>query len=166
MHSKTMLIALLAGGVAVAGGALTATSSGQSAEPAPLTLVLPHKEQRVTLVDLPPRKTKRNRSESPGDQAIQSGTVRDAAGKRVGSHYSVATVVKGRTPGTTEQYQTTFVLTDGQISAQGVIDQVGSSESLSIVGGTGAYAGARGEMTITGDDKAVRFVLRMRQPQP
>lgn len=162
MHRKTTRTGAVAVAAAVAVAVLTGTSAGQSAEPPALTLTLPHKEQRVTLVDLPPRRSKTNRSESPGDRAIQSGTVRDADGKRAGFVYSAATVLKGRSPNTTEQYHTNLVLTKGQISAQGVIDQVGASESLAIVGGTGAYAGARGEIEVTGDERAVRFEVRLR----
>jgi hypothetical protein len=43
-----------------------------------------------------------------------------------------------------------------------VIDQVGVSETLAVIGGTGAYEGASGTVEITGDEKAVRFEIRLK----
>lgn len=162
--SRTLAVVLPLVGLAVAGAvAVSATdSSGQAATGTTLELQLPAKEAKVTLIDLPPVTTKARPSESPGDRVVMSGPLVDAAGKRLGWHYNEATVVKGRSPKTTEQSVTTFVLGAGQITAHGVFDQTGAAESLAVTGGTGAYQGASGEIAITGDDKAIRFTVRLR----
>jgi hypothetical protein len=127
-----------------------------------LNLQMRHTEAKVTIIDETPRMTKSRPSESPGDSAVGQGTIRDEKGVRVGTVHNDFVVTTGRTPGTTEQVTSTFVLQQGQIATQGVIDQVGASEMLAVIGGTGAYEGASGTVEITGDEKAVRFAIRLK----
>ncbi len=127
-----------------------------------LDLQMRHAEAKVTIIDEAPKMTKSRPSESPGDSAVGSGTIRDAQGARIGTVHNDFVVTTGRTPGTTEQVTSTFVLQKGQIATQGVIDQVGVSETLAVIGGTGAYEGASGTVEITGDEKAVRFEIRLK----
>lgn len=160
MTRRTLVAASLAA-AGVAAAAVAPGSSGQSA-PAPLTLDMRHEEAKVTMLDEAPRMTKKRPSESPGDSVVSHGVLRDSTGARVGAVHGQFVVTSGRSPDTTEHVLSTFVLAGGQIAAQGVIDQEGDSESVAIVGGTGQYDGATGSIEITGDDKSVRFTLKLR----
>ena len=150
--------------VAVGAAALAPGTFGQAgAVPATLTLDMRHKEARVTMIDERPLMTRKRRSESPGDSVVTRGTLRDATGARAGVIHGQFVVTGGRSPDTTEQVTTTFALAGGQLAAQGVIDQEGASDVLPIVGGSGRYDGATGSVEISGNDRAVRFVVRLRQ---
>ncbi len=167
MYRRTIiavpLIAFAAAGAVFAPGSF---GQGQAA-PTTLTLEMRHREARVTMIDEAPRMTRRLPSESPGDSVVSRGTLRGTngfhAGARVGVLHAQFVVTGGRSPDTTEQVVSTFVLDHGQLAVQGVVDQEGDSEIVPIVGGTGRYDGARGSVEITGDDKAVQFELRFRQ---
>jgi hypothetical protein len=161
--TRRIAIAVPLTAVAVAGAVLAPGTFGQAgAAPATVTLEMRHKEARVTMIDESPRMTRRRRSESPGDSVVTRGTLRDAAGARAGVVHGQFVVTGGRSPDTTEQVTATFVLAGGQLAAQGVIDQEGASEVLPIVGGTGRFDGATGTVEISGNDQAVRFVVRPR----
>lgn len=147
---------------ALAVGAAIGVPLGSGQAPAPtLELQMRHSEARVTLIDSPPVATRARPGESPGDRAVGRGVVRDLSGTRLGTVHNDFLISAGRGHSTNEQVNATFVLRDGQIATQGVIDQVGASETLAIVGGTGAYTGARGSVEITGDRTRVRFSVRL-----
>ena len=150
-----------AAGIALA---IATSSSGQAPAGTTLELSLPAKKARVTVLDLPPRKSAKRPSESVGDRVIMSGPLVAGDGTTAGWHYNEATIVKGRTPKTTEMSVTVLDLRDGQITAQGVFDQVGEFESLAITGGTRAYEGASGLIDLGGDENAVRFTVRLGSP--
>lgn len=162
MNRKTAIVTPLAA-FAAAGAVLAPGTFGQDA-PAPgtLTLEMRHKEARVTMVDEKPLMTRRRRSESPGDSVVTRGTLRDASGARAGVIHGQFVVTGGRSPDTTEQVLATFVLEDGQLATQGLIDQEGDTETVAVVGGTGRFDGATGTVEVSGDDQAVRFVVRLR----
>jgi hypothetical protein len=80
---------------------------------------------------------------SPGDASITTYRVLDAGGvKRIGRAQFVCVSTDRR--GEHEQCSGTIALPGGQIATQG------DAENVAIVGGTGAYAGARG--TAAGED--------------
>src|SRR5215212_1852371 len=94
------------------------------------------------LADLPPKRSG-DGPPSPGDASIITYRVSDASGaKRLGRAQFVCVAVDRR--GRHEQCTGTIDLPDGQIATQG------DAENVAVVGGTGAYAGARG--TATGED--------------
>ena len=98
--------------------------------------------QSFSFADVAPKR-KGDGPPSPGDASIITYRVLDASGaKRIGraSFVCVATDRRGRH----EQCTGTIALPDGQIATQG------DAENVAIVGGSGAYAGARG--TATGED--------------
>lgn len=98
--------------------------------------------QSFHLADLPPKRSG-DRPPSPGDAAITTYRVFDASGaKRLGRAQVVCTAVDPR--GEHQQCSGTIALPDGQIATQGDVDNV------AVVGGSRAYAGARG--TATGQD--------------
>ena len=81
---------------------------------------------------------------SPGDQVL--GAARFTAhGKTVG-HDAFACVV---VDGTRSSCQATNSLQGGDLITAGVNDQAHKTNTLAIVGGTGAYRGATGEVTTT-----------------
>ncbi len=146
-----------------AGAALAPGTFGQSpSAPATLTLEMRHKEARVTMIDERPLMTRKRTTESPGDSVVSRGTLRNTAGAAVGAIHGKFVVTGGRSADTTEHVSATMVLADGQLALQGVIDQEGASEVVPIVGGSGRFDGAAGTAEITGDDNAVRFVVRLR----
>lgn len=160
MNRRTLVAAPLA---ALAGAAaLVPVTFGQDPAPGTLTFEMRHKEARVTMIDESPRMTRKRPSESPGDSVVSRGTLRDAAGAKAGSVHAQFTVTHGRSPNTTEQVVGAMALTGGQITVHGLMDQKGNSETIAITGGTGAYDGARGTVEISGNDKAVKFVVRLR----
>jgi hypothetical protein len=116
-------------------------ATGASAPPTgSLQIVL--RPQSFHLVDLPPKRSG-DGPPSPGDASIITYRVFDASGaKRLGRAQFVCTAVDRR--GEHEQCSGTIALPDGQIATQGDADNV------AVVGGSGAYAGARG--TATGED--------------
>lgn len=154
-----LAIALVA---VAAGGALASGSAGQEQTPPDsLELEYRHREARVAFVDEPPRMTKRRPSESPGDSAISRGTLRNGAGEKVGTAHAQFLITGGRGEKTSEQATVTFVLADGQITAQGIFDNAGGSDVdvIAITGGTGRYDGARGNIRVTSGRQAVGFAL-------
>lgn len=168
-----MRVRIAAGAVvalALAGAAL-GTSLAQERDPADdgrLELRMAYREAKVTFVDNPPRMTKRRQSESPGDMAVSRGALRDAAGRRIGTVHSVFTISGGASPRTSELSTAVFLLRDGQIATQGVVlNQPGGRgpdrDVLPVVGGSGAYAGARGTMTVTTGKRGVAFAFDLRR---
>ena len=84
---------------------------------------------------------------SVGDQVIFSNPMLDhKGGTRLGTLYVEGTVVKGKTFNSVSVLsKAVIVFTNGdQIAAQGVFDFSGAQVRIAIVGGTGAYASARG----------------------
>jgi hypothetical protein len=116
-------------------------ATGATAPPTgSLQIVL--RPQSFHLADLPPKRSA-DRPPSPGDASITTYRVFDASGaKRRGRAQFVCTAVDRR--GEHEQCSGTIALPDGQLATQGDADNV------AVVGGSGAYAGARG--TATGED--------------
>jgi hypothetical protein len=96
------------------------------------------KPKSFSFADVAPKRTG-DGPPSPGDASIITYRVTDAAGKRLGRAQFVCVAT-----GQHEQCSGTIALPDGQIATQG------DAENVAIVGGSGAYAGARG--TATGDD--------------
>jgi Allene oxide cyclase barrel like domain len=79
-------------------------------------------------------------------------------GKRVGTSDGMETFVSTRHQGTVWLHGTTR-LRDGRIEGGGLLRRSDRKQTLPITGGTGAYAGARGEITITEDRKHKRNVI-------
>ena len=156
--------------IAISAVALAATaavfvpgSAAQGGAPESLTVQFRHSEARVSLVDIGPRMTRRRPSESPGDLAVGSARLRDAAGGIVGRMHQSFMVTGGRGEATTEQVNATMLLRDGQITLQGVADNSKPDSPLvvAITGGTGRYDGARGSAHISESRTAVSFELRL-----
>jgi len=107
-------------------------------------------------VDLAPKSPSRDpRSPrfrlSTGDMLyVRSPIIDRARGKRIGTAFSQFTVVKGTTFATAVfRGHGAFRLHDGQIAADGVFAVAKATKTVAVLGGTGAYEGARGTLTFT-----------------
>jgi hypothetical protein len=141
----------------VAAVVVAATSGAQGGPPAgTLELVSRDSETSFKFVDNAPR-----RKESAGDMAILRAPVRTPAGERAGRFQVYFVAVKG---GDFErrflgQASGSFVLSGGDITVNGVIDDRRDNDMLAIAGGTGAYAGARGTLLVTETNDSTRFTF-------
>ena len=137
------IAACTSAGIAFAADSPTEQHPGARASAPPtgsLQIVL--RQQPFHFADLPPKRSG-DGPPSPGDASIITYRVFDASGaKRLGRAQFVCTAVDRR--GEHEQCSGTIALPDGQIATQGDADNV------AVVGGSSAYAGARG--TATGED--------------
>jgi hypothetical protein len=135
-----------------------ATSGAQAPGPptGALEVVLRERDASFRFVDNPPR-----RKESAGDMAIISGRLRAADGSARGrlQAYFVATKGGDFERAFRGQVTGTLMLSDGDIVLEGVTDDRRDQEPLAIVGGTGAYAGARGTAVVTDTPSLTRFQL-------
>ena len=130
-------------GVAIAAESPATPSPGAHASTPPTgTLQIVLRPRSFHFADLPPKR-KGDGPPTPGDASIITYRVFDATGtKRLGRAQFVCVATDRR--GRHEQCSGTIALPDGQIATQGDADDV------AIVGGSRAYAGARG--TASGDD--------------
>jgi len=135
-------------------GGLLATSGGaqQQAPTGTLRLVALHKEDRFNLVDNPPKQGMR-RPPSPGDIGVLRHKLRNTSGERVGS----ARVVFTSTGRGTIVYGV-FKVGGDLITIEG-IGGVSRTDTHAITGGTGAYNGAAGTLTVEGRRERVIFTF-------
>jgi hypothetical protein len=134
-------------------GGLVAAGSGSAQAPGARTLSLFETDtgSRFAFVDNAPKSPVRNPESrrfrfSLGDEIVFVNPLLDRrGGSPAGTLYGHATVVGGRTfANLLLQGQVTLALADGsQIAAAGTFSP-GKTARVSIVGGTGAYEGARG----------------------
>jgi hypothetical protein len=143
-----LAVTLVAAGCASAGLALAATSPAsdhpraRASGPPTGALQMVLRPRSFNVVDNPPKRSG-DGPPSPGDASIVGYRVFDPSGaKRLGRAQFVCVATDRR--GEHEQCTGTIALPGGQLATQGDADNV------AVVGGTGAYAGARG--TATGQD--------------
>ena len=128
---------------ALATGATLAVSGGAQSSPG-RTLELVSKNFRFKFVDHPPRSRSENAPPSAGDVFMFSALVTDRAGKRRGRLDATCTITRGgqRGAGVCEGI---YTLAGGEIHLLARLDVSEEGDTVgSIVGGTRAYAGARG----------------------
>jgi allene oxide cyclase-like protein len=153
MHRTPTLIAAAAAIAAVA-AASALPASGQDGS-STLEVVLKESKRDTKFIDLPPK------GESLGDRLVLSSTAR-RDGKVVG-RTEAECVLQDKTY---EAFSCVgnLLLADGKITFQG--SQLNKaipgalpkpkSETYAVTGGTGAYAGAAGSLTLSGPEKAER----------
>jgi hypothetical protein len=159
----------LAAGICAAGLIVSGSSPATAAESpasASTTIVLTNDAPKSTTLASSATDTK------IGTESIHEAVVRNAKGAVAGTfHASVLTV--GETPGDLRETRlrtVVFNLKDGQINASGVAVYptdnaylaVNRPVRIAVVGGTGKYIGARGQMVTTRrDDGSYRHVLTL-----
>jgi hypothetical protein len=124
---------------AVIAVALAATGCGSGSDQTELSLTLKGSEDQM--VDNPPHGL------SGGDMFVGADTAFDRAGKRIGTGLGVCVLTV--TKPLSGQCNDTLTLPDGQLTIQGGGPFKERSSSRAIIGGTGAYAGARGTVEVT-----------------
>ena len=146
------VLAAFAGAAAVVAAVAVATAGGQAPAGRTITLTEVGKTGQFGFVDNPP-KSKRNKEGEPrhfsvGDIEAFSSRVKDDQGNFVGGLGAHCVVTRAGT-GLTHQDSCVggFNLKDGTIAlaVAGIVDK--PTTVIAIVGGTGAYNGARGTMT-------------------
>jgi Dirigent-like protein len=156
---QRLALIIIAVGAAIISAAVVGSSSG-ARQPGPptgtLELVTLDRETGFKFVDNPPR-----RRERPGDLFMINAPVRDSASRPVGRlHASFAETQPP--PRVVAQGSATFVLGNGQIMVSGLIVDQGRndhSDTFAVVGGSGAYAAARGTMVTTETRSRTRFLF-------
>jgi hypothetical protein len=148
-------IAVLLVPAAAVAAALVLSAGGSAQAPGERTLTLYEDASRETgkLIDEAPKSPSPNPGSkrfrlSPGDQLVGRTPLLDKrGGKRIGTLYGTGTVVNGnRFTNATVIGEFEFVLRDGKIVTAGTLrDQ--RTQTFAVVGGTGAYEGARGSQT-------------------
>jgi hypothetical protein len=128
--------------------------AGIAQAPAATTLSLyePGNSGTFKILDNAPRSPVKNPESrkyrfSVGDQVLFSNSVlNQKGGTRLGTLYGEGTVVKGKTFNSVSvMSRVVIVFANGdQLTAQGVFSFSGADVRIAIIGGTGAYAGARG----------------------
>ena len=121
-----------------------------------LELVSLDRETRFTFVDNPP-----HRREREGDLFVINSRLRDSAGRPTGRlHASFAETQPP--PRVIAQGSATFILGGGKIMVSGPIVNQGPrdrTDTLAVVGGTGAYTAARGTLTTKETRGGTRYIL-------
>ncbi|MEJ7797039.1 MAG: hypothetical protein WKF42_00975 [Solirubrobacteraceae bacterium] len=143
MTRRSILLPLAAVAAACAAALPIAAGNAQSG---PRTITLTYAKPAKTFIDdVAPRTTGRGKV-SIGDRMVGIQSIR-AGGKTVGTMHTDATVTN-RTPSPFSRFtaliDATFHLGDGDLDAVGFVDSAAGGDRYTIVGGTGAYAGARG----------------------
>jgi hypothetical protein len=153
---------------AATGAIVAATAGGQAPQGRTITLTELAKGASFGFVDNPP-KTRFNREGeprklSPGDVEVESVTVADPQGAHVGRAAAYCVLTR---PGVVRRHEeectVSYRLTDGTIT---VADLFAGSETsdwtAAIVGGTGAYDGARGTLkSVTGSNGSRTDTLQL-----
>jgi Dirigent-like protein len=100
---------------------------------------------------------------SPGDEFFTTGAklLDPTSGRRVGATDGMEIVV-GRAGQGTVALTGTLRLTDGRIHMQGLIRHSDTPQQLPVVGGTGAYEGASGTVTVREDMRRKRNIMEVR----
>jgi hypothetical protein len=133
------IAAILAVGVVTAVSVAAVSRSADSVT----TLRLVEREQSFHFVDVPPSAGP-NTPPSAGDSFVFTSTLWTRGGKRAGTLRASCVSTSGGENGTLTCYGT-FGLKGGQLAAMATLRGESRTTHIAIVGGTGAYAGARGE---------------------
>lgn len=155
MKRLSLLAGALAAAVAVA---VVLAAAGGAQTPGGRTLIFLDDTNHATqaFVDTAPKSPVRNPQSagfrlSTGDTLhVRSPLLDGAHGKRIGTGYSQFTVVKGTSfANAVFRGHGAFRLHDGQIAVDGVFRVASATNTIAVLGGTGAYEGARGTLTFT-----------------
>ena len=164
MRGSTIITTVAAAGLLAAGSAAAVTggaSESQRGTPAAVTTKIVYDEPFTGghghFVDLA------KKGLGAGDMFLGVGIpmLDHETGKRIGRTDATEIIVSGRHDGTVEMNQT-LRFTDGLVMLSGVVRHTDTPFRLAVVGGTGAYAGARGQVTQLKEDvKHKVTVLRL-----
>jgi hypothetical protein len=152
---KRLAVVIAAACAAIVSAAVVVGSSGAQ-QPGPptgtLELVALDREASFKFIDVPPR-----RRESAGDQFILNERLRDNSNRPVGRAHAAFVNTPGKP--SAAQGSGTFVFGNGQVVVTGVVDERGRTDTMAVVGGSGAYTGARGTLLITEARRTTTFLF-------
>lgn len=145
---RRLLLAVAGLGV-VGAVALGAGASAQAPAGTTITVTELSEGSTFRIIDEPPRsRSQRNPRFSVGDRLIFTNPLDDAAGNRVGRLHAVCTVTRGGTfARAVVVCEGGYVLRNGALHVMVSTRLSGDTTNGSVVGGTGAYANARGTFT-------------------
>jgi Dirigent-like protein len=146
LKRKCLVLATLAAAVSAAVVAAVAFAAGGSKAPNGVTIRLIEKSQSFHYVDNPPLNESRQMIASQGDMFVLTSNLRTTAGKPAGQLRAYCVVTNGgKRPSAV--CTGTFGLAGGQLAGETTIHLFGNAPThIAIVGGTGAYEGARGSV--------------------
>jgi Dirigent-like protein len=156
---KRLAVIITAACVAIISATLLVVRS-DAQQPGPptgtLELLSLDRETRFTFVDNPPR-----RRERAGDLFVINSRLRDSSNRPAGRlHASFAETQPP--PRVVAQGSATFILANGQIAVSGPIVNRGPrdrTDTLAVVGGTGAYTAARGTLMTRETRRGTRYAF-------
>lgn len=153
MKRRATIVAAVA--VAAAGASIIAVTGGSATEPGERTLKFVEQsvDSNGVFIDAPPLSpgTGEDTRPGPGDSFMFNDLVLNAAGaKRVGVTRGICTFQKVTNDfvGSLAICNLSYVLKDGTIALYGPV-KFGAPITVAVIGGTGAYEGARGSATNT-----------------
>jgi hypothetical protein len=156
------LSAIIVGGLAVASVALfmvagSPDSEAQAQAPAATTITVKELEKGSTFKHVRNTNTRNARSMALGDLIVFTNPLTDAAGARVGKLHANCTTTVGNASFLKGVMTCTaiMVLRDGSLMVQTNTSPGARTTTGAVVGGTGAYAGARGVLVSTGGDDTI-----------
>ena len=148
------LVVLAAAAIAASVGVGILTAAGGAQAPGERTFKLIEEEGTFGFVDNPPRaRSRRNPSLSAGDTVAITSRLFDEANRRVGTLHAVCTVTRaGRNFARASLHCSgTFLLRDGTLALSVTFRGAEAAQAgVAVVGGTGAYEGARGSVSSRG----------------
>ena len=161
MHRRFTLVAALCGALLVVAPATAQSDNGQT-----LTFKELNKGSTFKFIDNPPRaKNPRRPSVSAGDAFVVTTPLASNAGKHIGRLQATCTFTKGASSpnkAASAICYGVFSLKAGQLDALVSTTSLEQGVSGAIIGGTGAYAGARGTFksvtTKTGDNDTITLL--------
>ncbi|HKP19678.1 MAG TPA: hypothetical protein VJT84_14475 [Gaiellaceae bacterium] len=143
MKRTSFVVAVLAAAVAAAAVAAVSFAAGGSQSATGITLHLVEKDQAFHYVDNPPVSTPQEHFASQGDVFVFTANLFTQGGKRAGTLNAYCVVTQGGNP-ETSTCTGTFGLAGGQLAAMASMRGEGGTSKIAVVGGTGAYEGAKG----------------------
>jgi hypothetical protein len=152
---KRMILTAVAVAAVTAAATGVGTAAGTAGGKTPsgvTTLKLKSKVDRVSAVDNPPA------GRSAGDVVVFTEKLFDARGKQVGTDAATCTALFDQRA----LCNGVYILAKGQVMVQLVQPGPTGTYSQAIVGGSGAYSGARGTVTVAQSAGGDRFTFRIR----